>query len=112
MASVISVARRRWPVVALVLVMAGFAAACLREAWLDAPTVDEPVYVAAGVVGLVHHDLAFNDEHPPLPKVVAALPVLVVTPRVPDGWSHAHWREEVDYAARFTGAQLAAGKLR
>ena len=112
MASVFSVVCRRWPVVVLALVMAGFAATCVREAWLDAPTLDEPVYVAAGVVGALHHDLAFNDEHPPLPKVVAALPVLVVAPRVPDGWSHAHWHEEVEYAARFTEAQLAAGKLR
>ncbi|MGN6173307.1 MAG: glycosyltransferase family 39 protein, partial [Streptosporangiaceae bacterium] len=112
MTSVFSVVCRRWPVVVLALVMAGFAATCLREAWLDAPTVDEPVYVAAGVVGALHHDLALNDEHPPLPKVIAALPVLAVTPRVPDGWSHAHWHEEVVYAARFTEAQLAAGKLR
>ena len=112
MTSVISVVRRGWPVMVLVLVMAGFAAACLREAWLDAPTVDEPLYVAAGVLGAVHHDLLFNDEHQPLPKVVAALPVLVVRPEVPGGWVHGQWHEEVDYAARFTGAQLAAGKLR
>ena len=112
MSSVISVVRRRWPVLVLVLVMAGFAAACLREAWLDAPTVDEPLYVAAGVVGALHHDLEFNDEHQPLPKVVAALPVLAVMPQVPAGWSHGEWHEEVDYASRFTTAQLAAGKLR
>jgi hypothetical protein len=92
--------------------MTGFTAACLREAWLDAPTVDEPVYVAAGVLGAVHHDVSFNDEHPPLSKVLAALPVLAAAPQIPDGWSQVQPNTELAYAASFTTAQLAAGKLR
>jgi Dolichyl-phosphate-mannose-protein mannosyltransferase len=112
LAFVVSRIRLRWPAAILALVMAGFTAACPREAWLDAPTVDEPVYVAAGVLGAIHHDLTFNDEHPPLPKVVAALPVLLVAPRVPDGWSRVHWHSDIKYAESFTLAQLAAGKLR
>lgn len=103
---------RRWPVILLILVAAAFTAACLREAWLDSPTVDEPVYVASGVLIAVHQDLSFNQEHQPLPKAIAALPVLAARPAIPAGWSHVRGKQEGSYAARFTKAQLAAGKLR
>jgi hypothetical protein len=93
----------------VLLVAAGFAVLCLREASLDAPTYDEPVYVSAGVLAVLHHDLTFNDEHPPLPKVLAALPVLAAHPIVPPGWQGAN---EWDYSPRFVEAQLRAGKLR
>lgn len=103
---------RRWPLVVLLLVATAFTAACLREAWLDSLTIDEPVYVAAGVLGAVHHDVAYNQEHEPLPKVIAALPALAVNPPVPAGWRRARGHQEVAYASRFTVAQVLAGKLR
>jgi hypothetical protein len=111
-ASLLSGVLRRWPLVVVLLVTAGFTAVCLREAWLDAPTLDEPVYVAAGVLGEVHHDLTFNEEHPPFPKVIAALPVLADRPSIPRGWSKVSGHQETQYAARFTDAQAASGKLR
>jgi hypothetical protein len=111
-ASLLSGVLRRWPLVIVLVVTAGFTAACLREAWLDSPTLDEPVYVAAGVLGEVHHDLTFNQEHPPFPKVIAALPVLADRPSIPRGWSKASGQQETQYAARFTDAQVASGKLR
>ena len=60
---------------------------------------------------MLHHDVTLNDEHPPLPKVLAALPVLVTHPVVPanGGWSG---NDEESYGAHFIAAQLAAGKLR
>jgi hypothetical protein len=39
-----------------------------------------PVYVSAGLAAVLHHDMTLNDEHPPLPKVLAVLPVLVTRP--------------------------------
>src|SRR5580692_7960139 len=58
------------------------------EAWKDSATFDEPVYVSSGVAAVLHHDLADNAEHPPLFKVLAAIPVLAMHPVVPpDG----HW---------------------
>ena len=101
----------RLPLLALVLLVAGFLGLGLAEAWSDAPTFDEPVYVAAGIAGVLHHDVTFNDEHPPLPKVLAALPVLLAHPVIPPNgrWSG---NDEHSYAARFVAAQLAAGTLR
>src|ERR1700719_4630865 len=53
----------------LMAVLAGGAA--LRES----VTVDEVSHIAAGVSYLQKLDLRLNEEHPPLPKVLAALPL-------------------------------------
>src|SRR5580658_6982272 len=84
------------------LVLGGF------EARDDSATYDEPVYVSSGVAALLHHDLADNAEHPPLFKVLAALPVLLVHPVVP-GDGHWNTNNERSYGARFVDAQLKAG---
>lgn len=103
-----SAALRRWPLLLLAIVIAGFAVVSLREAWLDSPTLDEPVYVSGGVLTLLHHDLRFNHEHPPLPRALAALPVLAAQPAVPPNGHFSEWH----YASVFVTAQLHAGKLR
>jgi 4-amino-4-deoxy-L-arabinose transferase-like glycosyltransferase len=86
------------------LILGGF------EAWRDSATFDEPVYVSSGVAALLHHDLADNAEHPPLFKVLAALPVLAVGPVVP---ADGHWNvnNERTYSARFVEAQMRAGTM-
>jgi 4-amino-4-deoxy-L-arabinose transferase-like glycosyltransferase len=101
----------RLPLVMLAVMAAGFLALGLAEARADGPTFDEPVYVSAGVAAVLHHDVTLNEEHPPLFKVLAVLPVLFTHPVVPaDGrWSG---NDEDSYGARFVAAQLAAGKLR
>lgn len=101
---------KRLPLVILAAMAAGFLALGLAEARTDAPTFDEPVYVSAGLAAVLHHDVTLNDEHPPLLKVLAVVPVLFAHPVIPaDGrWSG---NDEQNYAARFASAQLAAGKL-
>jgi hypothetical protein len=81
------------------------------EAWRDSPTFDEPVYVAAGLAAISHQDLTLNDEHPPLMKVLADLPVVLVNHVVPanSSWST---NDEHAYSAEFLSAQLRAGTLR
>jgi hypothetical protein len=80
------------------------------EAWRDSATFDEPVYVSSGVAALLHHDVADNAEHPPLFKVLAALPVLAAGPVVP---ADGHWNlnNERTYSARFVQAQIRAGTM-
>ena len=101
----------RLPLVMLAVMAAGFLALGVAEARSDAPTFDEPVYVSAGLAAVLHHDVTLNDEHPPLPKVLAVLPVLLAHPVVP---ANGRWsgNDERGYGARFVVAQLAAGKLR
>lgn len=99
------------PVLLVVVASALVLGLGLHEAWDDAPTFDEPVYVSAGLAAVLHHDLAFNDEHPVLTKVVAVLPVLFTHPVVP---ANGHWdqNDEQSYSAAFVRAQLRAGTLR
>ena len=94
----------------LAVVAAGFVVLGVAEARADAPTFDEPVYVSAGLAAVLHHDVTLNDEHPPLAKVLAVLPVLFARPVVP---ANGKWsgNDERGYGARFVAAQLAAGKL-
>lgn len=88
-----------------------FTALALWEAARDAPTFDEPVYVSAGLATLLHHDVTLNEEHPPLSKVLADLPVLLAHPVIPP--DHA-WdtNNERSYSAAFVAAQVRAGRLR
>jgi hypothetical protein len=99
------------PLAVLVIGAAGFLALGLAEAWSDAPTFDEPVYIASGLAAVLHHDLTLNEEHPPVPKVLAALPVLLAHPVIP---GNGRWagNDERSYSARFISAQLSAGILR
>jgi 4-amino-4-deoxy-L-arabinose transferase-like glycosyltransferase len=103
--------RRHAAMLVIGVLAAGFVGLGAAEAWRDSPTFDEPVYVSAGLAAIEHQDLTLNDEHPPLMKVIAALPVLLVDPVIPPNgtWST---NDEHDYSATFLSAQISAGKLR
>jgi 4-amino-4-deoxy-L-arabinose transferase-like glycosyltransferase len=83
----------------------------LVEAWQDSPTFDEPFFLASGVTALTRHQLRITPEHPPLPKLLAALPVLLAHPAIPSG---PGWQSGVSgaYAQDFINAQARTGKLR
>jgi len=66
--------------VALFVVLA---AELLFSARLESPTFDEPAHLYAGYGYWLHRDYAVNPEHPPLVKLVAALPLLVERPAYP-----------------------------
>lgn len=102
--------RRRAAATVLVLLSVQFAVFAGIEAWRDAVTVDESVYLSAGITALTRHDLRLNPEHPPLGKVLAAAPALLARPVVPAG---ASWKEarQFDYSAEFVVAQRRAGRL-
>lgn len=54
----------------------------LSLARLDSQTTDEAVHLSAGYTYLTQADFRFNPEHPPLIKLLAALPLLVLKPNV------------------------------
>jgi len=68
---------------ALMVLLAGGAA--LRES----VTVDEVTHIGAGVSYLQRLDLRMNPEHPPLPKVLAAIPLVIRGVRA--DYSHISW---------------------
>lgn len=75
--------RRRWllAVVAAAL-LAQMAVAMVSTAVRQTPTIDEPVYVATGVVYLREHDLRYNPEHPPLGKLIIGAGAVAAGPRL------------------------------
>jgi hypothetical protein len=103
--------RRRLPLALLTLASIAFLVLGWFEARTDSPTYDEPVYVASGVAAVLHQNLEFNAEHPPLPKVLAALPVLAAHPVVPPTIGCKGNGERV-CSAQFAQAQASAGRLR
>ena len=103
-ATACAVRRRRltWAAFGLLAIVVLLSA--LVQARDDSPTFDEPVYVSAGLLALTQHDVAYNAEHPPLAKAIAALPVLLTPYTLPPG--HASGiNDEKAYAATFLKAQ-------
>src|SRR5690242_7965065 len=78
----------------LMAVLAGRAA--LRES----VTVDEVSHIGAGVSYLQKLDLRMNPEHPPLPKVLAAIPLVIRGVRA--DYNHISWT----FSERFFPAYL------
>lgn len=101
----------RWPRVVVAVLGLAFVVAGLIEAANDAPTIDEGVDVSSGVTSLVRRDLRLSPEHPPLPKLLSALPALAAGPIIPEGeaWEEGDW---FDHADDFVRANDEAGRLR
>lgn len=99
----------RWSILTVLAV--AFLAVGLQQAARDAPTVDEGVDLSSGVSALVDHDLRMVPEHPPVPKVVAALPALLAHPIVPhtEAYRSGDW---FDWSDDFISANERAGRLR
>ncbi|SFO57138.1 Dolichyl-phosphate-mannose-protein mannosyltransferase [Actinomadura madurae] len=75
--------RRRWLLAAVVAaLLAQMAVAMVSTAVHQTPTIDEPVYVATGVVYLREHDLRYNPEHPPLGKLIIGAGAVAAGPRL------------------------------
>ncbi len=71
---------RRVIVGVLIGVMATLQITSMRE---EVQTVDEGVHLASGVSYWVTRDFRLNEEHPPLIKLLAAVPVLLARPTIP-----------------------------
>ena len=92
---------------ALMAVLAGGAA--LRES----VTIDEVTHIGSGVSYLQKLDLRMNAEHPSLPKVLAALPLVIRG--VHADCTHPSWSFGVKFFSSVLGAvgvrRMAAGEM-
>jgi hypothetical protein len=75
-----------WAVTLLLAVMALLAGGAARR---ESATIDEVVHVGAGVSYLQKLDMRMNEEHPPLAKVLAALPLALRGAHA--DYSHISW---------------------
>ncbi|MFI0368965.1 ArnT family glycosyltransferase [Actinomadura sp. 1N219] len=75
--------RRQWLLgLVVVALLAEMAFAMVSTAVRQSPTIDEPVYVAAGVIYLKERDLRPNAEHPPLGKLIIGAGAVLTGPRL------------------------------
>ena len=72
-----------------------------RAALRESVTVDEVSHIASGVSYLQKLDLRLNEEHPPLPKVLAAIPL--VLRGVHADYSHISWKISEDFFPAYMG---------
>ncbi len=88
--SAASQGRLFWPiVVGMLIFLAAIQILSIRD---ESPTWDEPLELAAGYSYLKTGDFRLNPEHPPLEKMISALPLLALGPSLPlnsDGWRRA-----------------------
>src|SRR2546422_1730833 len=62
-------------------------------------TTDEPVHLAAGYSYWKTHDFRMNPEHPPLAKLIAAVPLLLLRPKF--DITHDDWKRAAEYPFGF-----------
>jgi Dolichyl-phosphate-mannose-protein mannosyltransferase len=75
---------------------------CLQALWVLpklSATTDEPVHLAAGYSYWKTHDFRINPEHPPLAKLIAALPLLLLHPKLDT--NDDNWRASAEYPFGF-----------
>jgi hypothetical protein len=70
----------------LLILMAILAGGAARR---ESVTIDEVAHVGAGVSYLQKLDMRLNEEHPPLAKVIAALPLVLLGAHA--DYSHLSW---------------------
>ena len=74
-------ARSTWHLIAAGLLLLVFAGQNLLEMRQESATTDEVIHLPAGYSYLALRDFRMNPEHPPLVKILAALPLLALHPK-------------------------------
>jgi hypothetical protein len=87
--------------IAVVILLSVMTAAMVRSALLECQTWDEGIHLAAGYSYLKTGQFRLNPEHPPLFKLLAALPLLLLRPELPT--QHPSWATAnvFDFAVQF-----------
>ncbi|PYU09307.1 MAG: hypothetical protein DMG29_19975, partial [Acidobacteria bacterium] len=70
-------------------------------AWRESVTIDEVAHIGAAVSYFQKLDLRLNEEHPPLPKVLAALPLVLRGTHA--DYSHISWTVSEKFFPAYVG---------
>ncbi|HEX2662084.1 MAG TPA: glycosyltransferase family 39 protein [Candidatus Acidoferrum sp.] len=84
-----------------VVLLAGMAVLAGGAALGESVTVDEVSHIGAGVSYLERLDLRLNSEHPPLPKVLAAIPLVIRGVRA--DYTHISWSISEKFSPAYLG---------
>src|SRR5450432_666253 len=94
-----TVSRLFWPAVACVAAVVG--ALEVRSALDETQTWDEGIHISAGYTYLQRGDFSWNIEHPPLVKLVSALPLAWLHLDLPAPAANGRRRDQVQYGIEF-----------
>ena len=88
-----------WPLALLLLAIMGTVQ--VTSVLQETQTWDEGIHLAAGYSYLKRGDYRMNPEHPPLGKILSALPLLFLKPALPI--EHPSWRDvdEIAFGSEF-----------
>jgi 4-amino-4-deoxy-L-arabinose transferase-like glycosyltransferase len=90
--------------IVVVVLLAALAVVEFTTARGDSATFDEMFHITAGYVHLRLGDFRLNQEHPPLVKLLAALPLTLLNPRIPlelPSWQRVdQWSFSADFLYR------------
>ena len=85
--------KNRWHLLAYALLLVLFTQVTLAARYTSI-TLDEPLHITSGYASLVTGDYRLVEEHPPLLKMVQALPLLLAQPSLPDPRDVPGWDEK------------------
>src|SRR5262247_1386024 len=91
---------RGFNMVVLVIILAAFCLQALLALPKLSATTDEPVHLAAGFSYWQTRDFRMNKEHPPLAKLIGALPLLFIHPKFDT--NNNDWERSAEYPFGFT----------
>ncbi len=112
--SATSATQRHWPerifVAAALLFMSIAAIGSFRQ---ESPVYDEVTHIPSGLSYWQQHDARLNVEHPPLLKVIAAIPLLLIDVRADysdpsfceSGWLECQWKFGRKFFSEWNGEQ-------
>ena len=92
---------------AAVLLLGLMAVLAGGAAWRESITFDEVSHIAAGLSYVQKADLRLNPEHPPLPKILAAIPLAIRGTKA--DYSSPAWTQSAEFFPAFLG-QWAFGE--
>jgi hypothetical protein len=94
-----NIARVFWPAVACVAAVVGTLE--IRSALCETQTWDEGIHISAGYAYLARGDYSWNIEHPPLVKLISALPLISLHLDVPSPVFEGKRRDQVQFGIDF-----------
>ena len=83
--------RNPWPALWVALLLGAFAVQAVTSMVWKSPTIDETMHLPAGYTYLAKHDYRVNPEHPPLVKMISALPLLFQ--KIDGNFDSERWRD-------------------
>ena len=102
----------RWVMAAVLLMLGLMEVQLIFSVRWQSPTLDEGDHLYAGYMSLIRHDYTLNPEHPPMAKMVAALPLVFLDLKTPPR-GHLYFKEVAYLGGReflFRNGPLNGGK--